>query len=213
MDLIELNTDTRKEKGNGPARVLRRDGRIPAVLYGPKSEPIMLSVSVREIENILKKESSARVLLGLTVDGAKGKPKPVMIKELQRHPVTRSFLHVDFYEVDMARKIKVNVPIVTEGKCKGVELGGMLQIIRRELEVFCLPHEIPESVIIDITDLDVGESVHVQDIPLGENVEIPADVNFTILTVTSPKAEDEEGEEAEEGEEEVEAAEETTEES
>lgn len=209
MDLIELNTDIRKEKGNGPARALRRDGRIPAVLYGPKKEPIMLSVSVREFEHVLKKESSARVVLGLIVDGAKGKPKPVMIKELQQHPVTRNFLHVDFYEVDMTRKIKVNIPVTAVGKCKGVEMGGMLQIIRRELEVFCLPDEIPESISIDVTDLEMGESVHVQDVPLGDNVEIPADVNFTILTVTSPKAEAEEVEE--EGEEEE--VEETTEES
>jgi large subunit ribosomal protein L25 len=93
----------------------------------------------------------------------------------------------------MDQKIKVMVPVVTTGKCVGVELGGMLQIIRRELEVFCLPDQIPENITIDITDLDIGDSFHVEDLQLEGDVEIPADVNFTILTVLSPKAEEEEG--------------------
>jgi large subunit ribosomal protein L25 len=123
-------------------------------------------------------------------------------------------LHLDFYEVTMDQKIKVMVPVVTTGKSVGVEMGGMLQIIRRELEVFCLPDRIPENITIDITDLDIGDSVHVEAVQLEGDIEIPSEVNFTILTILSTKAEEEEVEEGEEEEamEEGAEAEEATEE-
>ena len=121
-----------------------------------------------------------------------------MIKDLQIHPTTHEFIHIDFYEIDMKRKINVHIPVVTKGLSKGVELGGILQIIRRELEVLCLPTNIPENIEIDVTDLDMGDSVHVLDIPVEEDIEIPADVNFTVLTVLAPKVEVEEEEEEEE---------------
>ena len=115
--------------------------------------------------------------------------------ELPTRPVSQDFIHIDFYEIDMKRKIKVNVPVVTEGKSKGVELGGVLQIIRHDLEVLCFPGEIPEEIVIDITDLDMGDSVHVEEIPLEGDAEIQADFNYTVLTVLSPKVEEEEVEE------------------
>jgi large subunit ribosomal protein L25 len=137
-----------------------------------------------------------------------------MIKELQTDPVSRSLIHVDFYEISMDRKIRVMVPVTTTGTSEGVELGGTLQIVRRELEVLCLPGEIPESIEIDITGLGMGDSIHVQEIPTTGNIEIDAEVNFTVLTILSPKLEEEEVEEGEEelegeeGEEGEEAAEE-----
>jgi large subunit ribosomal protein L25 len=125
-----------------------------------------------------------------------------MIKELQTHPVSRNFLHIDFYEIDMNRKIRVNVPVTTTGIAPGVELGGLLQIIRRELEVLCLPSEVPESIEIDISSLGMGESIHLSEISLKGNVEFPEDLNFTVVTILSPKVVEEEVEEVEEGEEE-----------
>jgi large subunit ribosomal protein L25 len=122
-----------------------------------------------------------------------------MIKELQSHPVSGNFIHIDFYEIDMNRKINVMIPIVARGKSKGVEDGGLLQIVRREIEVLCLPGDIPETIEIDITNLDIGDSVHVEEIPLGDNVELPSDVNFTVVTISSPKVEEEGAAEAEEG--------------
>lgn len=205
MEIIELKAKPRTLKGNGPARVLRREGSFPAVLYGPNTAPLMLSIKARDVELILKKGGLSRSVYNLVVEGDTT-PRPVMIKELQTNPVSRALLHADLYEVSMDRKIKVSVPIVTTGKSVGVELGGMLQIIRRELEVFCLPNAIPQNITIDITNLDVGDSVHVADIPVGEEVEIPHDVNFTILTVLTTKREAGEGE-AEEGEVEESAAE------
>jgi large subunit ribosomal protein L25 len=200
LENIELKAQIRATKGNGPARAMRRDGRIPAVLYGPKTEPNMISIGARDLENILKQGNISRSIINLDIDGDKG-TKAAMVKEMQTHPISQDVLHVDFYEVDMKRKINVNVPIVTTGKSAGVELGGMLQIIRRELEVYCLPNAIPQAITIDITDLEIGDSVHVNDINIGEDIEIPHEVNFTVLTILSPtKAELEEAEEIEEGE-------------
>lgn len=190
----------RTTKGNGPARAMRRDGRIPAVLYGPKTDPNAISIGARDLDNILKQGSIGRSIFNLDIDGVKG-TKAAMVKEMQTHPVSQSILHIDFYEVDMKRKIKVNVPVVTTGKSAGVELGGMMQIIRRELEVFCLPNAIPQTITIDVTDLDIGDSVHVNDIATEGDVEIPHDVNFTVLTILSPTKEEEPVEELEEGEE------------
>ena len=200
MDNIDLKAQLRTTTGNGPARAMRRDGRVPAVLYGPKTEPNMISIGAYDLDTILKKGSIGRSIINLEIDGVKG-TKATMVKEMQTHPISQNVLHIDFYEVDMTRKIKVNVPVITTGKSAGVELGGMLQIIRRELEVYCLPNKIPHAITIDIADLDIGDSVHVNDIETDGDVEMPHDVNFTVLTVLSPKKAEEEVEEVEEGEE------------
>ncbi|MCG6909830.1 MAG: 50S ribosomal protein L25/general stress protein Ctc [Deltaproteobacteria bacterium] len=205
MKKIELKTKLRTTVGNGPARVLRREGLIPAVLYGPDTETIMLSVPTRALELVTKSANVGQLLLNLTIEGDATVTKTAMVRELQTHPLSGDLIHVDFYEVDMSRKITVNVPIVTTGTSKGVEMGGMLQLVRRELEVLCLPDEIPEAIEVDITDLEIGDSLHVEEIVLGDNVEMPADVNFTVMTVLAPVAEEEEEEEEGEEEEGVEA--------
>lgn len=210
MEILNLKATPRERVGNGPARELRRDGKIPAILYGPKTDPVKLSIDKIDLEPIFKSGAVTQKLLKLEVEGIDG-DRNVMIKEIQRNPVSHKLLHLDLYEVSMDQKIRVMVPIVTTGKCKGVELGGMLQIIRRELEVFCRPDQIPQNITIDVSDLDVGDSFHVEELQLDENIEVPADVNFTILTILSTKAEAAAGAEGEEGEEgeEAEAAEET----
>jgi len=188
LELIELKTNIRTSVGNSHARALRRKKQIPAVLYGRGKKTVLLSVYLSELERALKKSKTGQALLNLVVQNNETYTKPAIIKELQMHPVGRNILHVDFYEIDMNRKIKIKVPVVTKGKSKGVEQGGVLQIIRRELEVLCLPLEIPKSFEIDITDFDIGDSLHVKSIPLKDNIEIPADVDFTVLTIASPKA-------------------------
>ena len=209
MEILELNAEKRKSTGKGESRTLRRGGRIPAVLYGPDTQPLSLSVNEHEFTTLLKNAKSSQQLIKIETDD--GEQHSAMIKELQTKPVTGKFLHVDFYKVDMNRKIRVRVPVIVKGKSIGVEMGGLLQIIRRKLEVLCLPLEIPESIEIDTTDLDVGDSVHVEDILLQDGVEIPADVNFTVITVLAPKKEAVE-EEEEEGLEEEGAEEEASEE-
>ena len=129
-----------------------------------------------------------------------------MVKELQTHPVTGQFLHIDFYEVDLTSKISAMIPVTITGKSQGVEDGGILQIVRRELEVLCLPTAIPETVEVDISELEIGGSIHVNEIALPSDVELPEDVDFTVITVLAPKLEEEvvEEEELAEGEEETE---------
>jgi large subunit ribosomal protein L25 len=204
LEIFDFKASVRTRKGNGAARVLRAQGRVPAVLYGPKTEPVTLSVDTKDLETVLKQGAAGQLLLNLIVENGETFNRPAMIKEVQRKPLSREFLHVDFYEIDMHRKIVVPIPVATTGKCKGVEAGGTLQIIRRELEVLCLPTQIPATIDIDITDLGMGESIHVEDIPLAGDLEVPHDVNFTVVTVLSPKAV--EGPEAIEGEEEAAAA-------
>lgn len=205
MEIMNLKASLREAVGNGPSKVLRREGKIPAILYGAKTEPVKLTIDKLELEPIFKSGAVAQKLLTLEIEGA-GDSRNVMIKEMQRHPVSHNLLHLDLYEVSMDQKIRVMIPVVTTGKCKGVEMGGMLQIIRRELEVLCLPGQIPETITINVSDLDIGDSFHVKDLQLTGDIEVPAEVNFTILTVLAAKAETR-GAEAAEGEEEGAAAE------
>jgi len=211
LEKIDLKASVRESVGNGPARVLRRAGQIPAILYGRNTEPVLLSVNSKELEQVLSKGSFGQFILNLVIQNGKQVTKAAMIKELQTHPVSGHLIHIDFYEIDMQRQIRVMVPVVTRGKSVGVEEGGMLNIVRREIEVFCLPGDIPESFEIDISELDIGDSIHLEDLPLGENVEVDSDVNYTVVTVLSPKVEEveaveeeeeglEEGEEGAEGE-------------
>ena len=202
MEQIKLNAKIRTSVGNGPARVLRRDGKVPAILYGPKTEPILLSVDFKDIEIIIKRGGMSQALLNLVIQNGKEASRPAMIKEFQVHPVSGKFLHIDFYEIDMERKIRLGVPVVAVGQPIGVEHGGMLSIIRRELEVLCLPTQIPDSIEVDVSEMDIGDSVHVDEIQLPEGAEISADINFTVITVLTPKVEAEPEEEEEELEEE-----------
>jgi len=210
LEFIQLKAKTRESVGNSPARALRRSGEIPAVIYGPGKETVLLSVSVKELEDILKKSNVGQVILNLEIQNGGLHTRTAMIKELQTHPVSRKYLHVDFYEIAMDRKIKAKVPVVTRGIAKGIDFGGMLQVIQREIEVLCLPVGIPKTIEIDITELNIGDSIHVSDIALPEGVEIPVDVNYTVVTVLATKVEEEKVAE-EEGEvaEETEAKEET----
>jgi large subunit ribosomal protein L25 len=200
LEQLQLTATTRKTTGNGPARVLRRNGRIPAVLYGPDTDATLLSVNIHEFELVLKNHNINQMVLNLVIENGDALPKSVMIKELQAHPVTNHLIHADFYEISMTRKIWVNVRVVVHGKSIGEERGGIVQLVRRELEVLCLPSEIPESIALDISSLDIGDAIHVEEIQLPEGVEISPETNFTVVTVTSVMAEEEPKEEAEEGE-------------
>ncbi|MGD8273514.1 MAG: 50S ribosomal protein L25/general stress protein Ctc [Desulfobacterales bacterium] len=203
MEQINLEAQVRKTTGNGPARTLRRAGRIPAILYGPKTDPVMLSIDSKEFEKILRTSTIGSVLLKLQIKNGQTGSRSAMVKELQTHPVTGQFLHIDFYEVDLTRKINAMIPVTVTGKSQGVEDGGILQIVRREIEVFCLPTAIPESIEVDISELEIGGSIHVNEITLPSDVELPEDVDFTVITILAPKVEEEvvEVEELAEGEE------------
>ena len=201
MDKIELKVTVRKKVGNGAARELRRESMIPAILYGPKAEPVMLSVITKELQNILKTSNIGQVLLNLLIQNGKQTSRTAMIKELQTQPVSGNLLHVDFYEVAMDQKIKISIPVVTTGQAKGVEEGGVLQLVRHEVEIFCFPNNIPESLEVDVTDMGIGDSKHMDEVSIDESFELVDEANYTIVTILSPKAEEVEEVEEEEGEE------------
>jgi large subunit ribosomal protein L25 len=205
LDLIELKTKIRTTTGNGPARRLRISGQIPAVLYGPKTDPVLLSVDKIDLEQVFKKGGIGQVILNLVIQqNGETTTRPAMIKELQTHPLSRNFIHIDFYEIKMDQKITAKIPVVTTGMAKGVEAGGILQIIRRELEVECLPLAVPESIEIDISDLDIGDSIHLGQIHVEGEIEFLEEDDYTVVTVSSPKMEEEPEEEEEAEEEEAE---------
>ncbi|MGD9877037.1 50S ribosomal protein L25 [Desulfococcus sp.] len=211
MEFIDLKANIRTGRKKGPSRRLRAAGRIPAVLYGPGAETLALSIDTTDLEKAVKHRSGSQVFLNLVIDSADGN-KTAMIKDLQIHPVSRDMIHADFYEIAMDRKIRATSPVTVTGKSIGVENGGMVQIIRRELEVLCYPNQMPEEIVIDITDLDIGDSIHIEDIPVEEGIEFPHEVNFTVLTILSGRPEEAGEEEEEELGEETEAPEQIDEE-
>lgn len=192
MELIELSAKTRETSGKGAARKLRQKNEIPAIVYGAKKDPVMLSIDNVEFVKIIRKHGTMGLFFNLNIDGDSGKKKSVMLKDMQMDTFSLNYLHLDLHEIDMDETVTISVSVETIGESVGVKEGGLLQIIRRELDVVCKPSDAPETIQIDITDLDVGDAVHVEDIVVGENVEIPHEVNFTIITIVAPSVEEEE---------------------
>ncbi len=191
MELIELNAKARETKGKGAARKLRDSKAIPAIVYGAKKDPMMLSLDTVEFVKIVRDHGNTGLFFNLKIEG--GIEKAVMLKAMQMDAFGLNYLHVDLHEVNMDHTVSVTVPVETSGVCPGVKTGGgMIQIIRRDLEVICKPTDMPESIILDISELNIGDSIHVEDIDLGDAVEIPHEVNFTVITIVPPTAEDDE---------------------
>jgi len=197
LDLIKLKAKQRETSGKGAARRLRQNKAIPGIVYGPKSEPVMLSLDAIEFDKIIRENGSTGLFFDLKIEGDKGKNKIVMLKQMQMDTFSLNYLHIDLHEIDMDTKVTVSIPVEVVGKSKGVEEGGVVQIIRRELDVVCKPADTPESIQIDISELGIGDSVHIEEIDLGDKVEIPFDVDFTVITIGAPTEEEEEIEEDE----------------
>lgn len=190
MEQRELKVMPRKESGKGPARRLRQEGWIPAVLYGPKTDTVLLSLRPEDLKKALSTSAGENTLISLRAEGGEASDKVVMLKDLQVDPLTRKYLHADLCEVAMDEEIEVEVPIFLQGSSAGVLEGGILQQVSRELRVRCLPRNIPEGIEIDINELKIGDSIHVRDIPLKEGVTIVAESDFTVLTVLAPVVEE-----------------------
>lgn len=185
METLDLQIKVRQGHGKGTARSLRREGRAPAVIYGPKMKPECVSVEVREFDRKVGEGTHSHLLRLACADGALSE-KLVLVKEVQRDPVTRGLLHADFYEVDVREKIRVEVAINYVGKAAGVDLGGILQPVRRSVEVLCLPLQIPDEIEVDVSGLGIHDAIHVSDLVPPEGVEIPHDTDFTLVTVLPP---------------------------
>ena len=187
MKQVSLNAELRTECGKSAVKKLRREGLIPAILYGHKKESIPLSLSSFLLNRIMTDEAIESTLIDLIIKaGENEEKKTVVLKDIQIGPVKRNYLHVDFYEVDMSEKIVVPISIHLIGKAKGVEAGGILQQIKREVEVKCLPSKIPGRFEIDVSNLEIGDSIHLGGISLDEGVEILEDLSLVVAAVSTP---------------------------
>jgi len=161
-------------------------------------EPVPVSVPTYAFSEIIRKNGTSGIFMKLVVEGDAKASRTVMLKDLQMDTFRLNYLHADFQEINLDNTITVTIPVETRGESKGEKEGGMVQVIRRELDVICRPADAPESIVIDITDLDIGDSVHVESIDLGADVEIPHEVNFTVLTMVPPTASEQEATEDDE---------------
>ncbi len=189
METVEIQIDPREPGSKHRARRLRREGKLPGVFYGPKVEPVPLEVNRKEfLDRIADLEGSRLVRIKsaspLLAD------RVALVKDLQVHPVTGEILHADFYEVDLTAKIRIRVPLHFVGKAAGVVQGGILQPIVREVEVECLPMDIPEYFNVEVSSLDIGHSFHVADLSMPEGAVALYETNFTLVTVVPPTVEE-----------------------
>ena len=202
-----LNVEPRVRTGKGGSRKVRQDGLVPAVVYGKGIESLTLRLDPKDLQQAIATEAGWNTLITLKGDGPFD-GKVVILKDLQIDAIRRDVQHVDFHAIDLKKKLAVMVPVQPMGKSKGEIEGGTLQLVRHELEVFCLPTNIPTSIDIDVTELDVGDVIHIDEVALPDDVESQHDVHFTVMTVVGRMAEEvEEVEEEEllgEGEEAVE---------
>jgi len=184
-----LAVEIRSEKGKGAARRMREAGRIPAILYGHGNEPTPLSLDPRRLDTILRSsEMGINTLIDLEGD-ARFEGKMVMVKELQRDPVRGSMLHADFLEIAANETVYVSVPVHVRGTPVGVSLsGGIVDQVLREVDLECLPRAIPEELVLDISALEIGDSLHVRDIALPGGVTLRTDGNLSVVSVMAPSA-------------------------
>jgi len=179
----------RTATGKGAARSLRRDGRLPAIIYGHAREPLSLSVPEREFGRLLEKFNAENTVIELHIDGAMSR---TLIREIQRHPVKRNVLHVDFQELVAGERVVVHIPIVLTGVPDGVKnSGGILSQIMQDLECRVDPLNMPSKIEVDVTELTIGHSLHVSEMTIPEGVEVIDDPESTVAIVAAPKAEEE----------------------
>ena len=185
------------------ARKLRAVGRIPGVCYRRNAEAVPITLNPRSLDNLLRTSSAGmNTLIDLHVAGGGDfDGRQVLVKELQRDPVSGAFLHADLYAVDLTQSIHVSVPIHLHGTAPGATMGGIVDHALRDLEIECLPDAIPEEFTVDVSGLDIGQSIHVRDLPLPEGVTLATDADLPVVSVVAPAvAEEEVTEEPEEGE-------------
>jgi len=200
-DVIVLAAEVRAKPGRGSARAARRSGRVPAVVYGGEEAPINVSVNGRELAYEFDKGGFTNRLLDLKVDAETHRVLP---REVQVHPVTDVLMHVDFLRLAAGSRIRIMVPtsFVDEEESPGLKRGGVLNVVRHEIEFFCRADSIPEQIVISLDGLEIGDGVHISDIALPEGVTPAiADRDFTIATVAAPTVHIEEEVEEVEGEE------------
>ena len=183
MERKELNV-SKRDIGKGVSRRLRREKRVPAILYGANSEPLAISVDRLEMDHTLNTDAGWNILLDLNVDG---KEKILTrISDYQTDVMSRQLKHLVFQILDLNKKIRTEVPIRLTGKAEGVKEGGIMEQIRRSLDIRCLPTNIPGHIDYDVSHMVIGDSIHVDDLKLPEGVECAHETNFSIAAVVAP---------------------------
>lgn len=188
MKTIELEVNNRKEIGKGPNRRLRSKGIVPAVLYGASKKNFTLQTQTKTVFKILSGHNENAIITLKSEDKAVN-GKHVLIKEWDRDVLTRLPLHVDFYEIDLTKSVRVSVPLHFVGKAKGIADGGVVSPVVREIEVDCLPTAIPEFIEVDVSALGIGDSVHIEELVVPEGVKKHFADNYTLVTCSFIKEE------------------------
>jgi large subunit ribosomal protein L25 len=214
MEIAELKVELRKVSGKGAARRLRAHHRLPGIIYGPGEESVKVAVNPDEIRAAVRVHEGSMPVFTVvpgTKDAQSLSGSVVLVKELQTDPLTHDYLHVDLMKVDLSKMITVEVPLHFVGKARGIKKGGIVDEPVRKLDVRCLPTDIPEFIEVDISGLDIGESIHLNEVRLPRGCSVDTSIDHTLVSVILPKRVKEEvveGEaEAEEKAEETPAAE------
>jgi large subunit ribosomal protein L25 len=186
MATVSLSADSRDLKGKGAARTLRSQGQIPAVIYGHGRDPQSLALNARDLDKLLSHIQAESTVIEVTVGGHTAK---TLIREIQRHPIKRQILHVDFQALVAGEKVTVSIPIVLTGTPEGVRLeGGVLDQTLREIEIEVDPSNIPDHIEYDVTNMVIGDSVHVSDLKFPEGVEVQDDPETSVAVLAAPRA-------------------------
>jgi large subunit ribosomal protein L25 len=188
MASAELSATPRDTTGKGGARTLRRDGKVPAIIYGHHREPQSLAVDAIDLQRLLDRVTASTVI-NLTISGD---ARRTLIREIQRHPFKRHVLHVDFQELVAGEKVTVDVPLIYHGTPEGVRSGGMLDQVMHELTLRADPSNIPDHIDVDVSGLVIGKPLHVSDLTLPAGVEVLAEDTATVAVVSAPRTATEE---------------------
>lgn len=189
MNLVELSASVRETRGKGAALKMRAAGQIPAVIYG-SGPAVSISVSARELEKVIKDTMTSQVFVSLSDVSGSFSPKKAILKELQIDPGKRTMLHADFYEIDMDKKIKTRAAVATVGKPAGVDLGGVIKIIMREMDIFCAPSDVPEKIEVNVASMKLGETILAGDLDLGDKIKVASEPKMAVVTLVPPKRSD-----------------------
>lgn len=184
MNAVSLSAEARPSVGKGAARKIRRDGKIPAVVYRGGAEPQHIAITPGEIERVFRVSRNRNTLLSIEAGGAS---RTCLVKDVQRHPLTQQILHIDFYEVDAGEEVRVEVNLVATGTAMGVKMGGRLRTIRRTVDVICKPGSIPSQIDVDVTELGVGQFAKLSQATSPEGVRFPYANDFNLFTVVGKR--------------------------
>jgi len=185
---ITIAAEPRDSRGKNEARRLRARGLTPAVVYGTKLDPVAVAVNPKDVNKILRSNTGHNTIFNVQVtDGA---PAPVMIVDWQNDPIKNTLLHVDLKRIDLTRQLSVKVPVHISGDAKGVKLqGGLLEVVTREIEIDCLPDEIPDEFVVNVSELMLNQSVRASEIPLSGSMKLLSPAEQVIAHVVAMKAE------------------------